>query len=101
MIEVARVAVKKHADLDQFFCGSDEYVLRYPDESIVQFIPGTTIEFTVERHKDEIGKPYSKINLYLRNVSNVVSNVNLKAIDDNKVTIHGNSNQTISNQLTR
>ena len=25
--------------------------------------------------------------------------VNLKVIDDNKVTIHGNSNQTISNQL--
>ena len=28
------------------------------------------------------------------------SDVNLKVIDDNKVTIHGNSNQTISNQLT-
>ena len=28
------------------------------------------------------------------------SDVNLKVIDDNNVTIHGNSNQTISDQLT-
>ena len=75
-IEVARVAVKKHADHDQFFCGSDEYVLCYPDQSILQFIPGTNIEFTVERYKKEIGKPYSKIDLYLCNVSNVDNDVN-------------------------
>ena len=61
--EFAGVAVKKHADHDQFFCGSDEYVLCYPDQSIVQFILGTNIEFTVERYKEEIGKPYSKIDL--------------------------------------
>ena len=61
--EFVGVAVKKHADHDQFFCGSDEYVLCYPDQSIVQFILGTNIEFTVERYKEEIGKPYSKIDL--------------------------------------
>ena len=66
----------------------------------VQFIPGTSIEVKVERYKEEIGKPYSKIDLYLCNVSNVDSDVNLKVIDDNEVTIQGNSNQTISNQLT-
>ena len=63
--EVARLAVKKHAALDQFFCGSDEYVLCYPDQGIVQFIPGINIEFTVERYKEEIGKTYSKTDLYL------------------------------------
>ena len=57
-IEVARVAVKKHVEHDQIFCGSDEYVLCYPDQSTVQFIPGTSIEFTAERYKEEIGKPY-------------------------------------------
>ena len=98
-IEVARAAVKKHADHEQFFCGSDEYVLCYPDQKIGQFIPGTNIEFTVERYKEEIGKPYLKIDSYLCNVSNVDSDVNSKFIDD-KVTIHDNSNQTIFNQLT-
>ena len=38
--EVARLPVKKHADHDQFFCGSDEHVLCYPDQSIVKFILG-------------------------------------------------------------
>ena len=99
-IKVARVAVKKHADHDQFFCRSDEYVLCYPHQSIVQFIPRTNIEVTVERYKKEIGKPYSKIDLYLCNVRNADSDVHLKVIDDDKATIHGNSNQTISNQIT-
>ena len=66
----------------------------------MQIIPGTNIEFTVERYKEEIGKPYSKVDLYLCNVSNKDSDFNLKVIDDDKVTIHGNSNQTISNHLT-
>ena len=50
--------MKKHADYDQFFCGSDEYVLCYPDQSIMQFIPGRNMEFVVQRYKEEIGKPY-------------------------------------------
>ena len=53
-------------------------------------------EFPVERYKEKIGKSYSKIDLHFRNVCNVDRDVNLKV---NKVTIHGNSNQTISNQL--
>ena len=40
LIEVAGVTVKKHADHYQFFCGSNEYILCYPDQHIVQYIPG-------------------------------------------------------------
>ena len=54
----------------------------------MQFIPGTNIEFTVEKYNED---------LYLCNLSIVDS---LKVIGDNKVTIHGNLDQTISNQLT-
>ena len=94
---MAKVAVKKkHADYDQFFCDSDECVSCYTDHNIVQFIPGKNTEFPVERYKEKIGKSYSKIDLHFRNVCNVDRDVNLKV---NKVTIHGNSNQTISNQL--
>ena len=67
--------MKKHADQDQFFCGSDEYVWCYQDQSIVQFIPETNIEFTVERYIEEIGKSYPTIYLHLCNVSNVDSDV--------------------------
>ena len=55
--EVAHAAVRKHADYDQFFCGSDDYLLCYPDQKIVQFIPGSNKEFTGELYRDEIGKP--------------------------------------------
>ena len=37
--EVARAAVRKHANHDQFFYGSDDYVLCYPDQKVVQSIP--------------------------------------------------------------
>ena len=46
-IEVAFAAVRKHVDHDQFFCGLNDYILCYPDQKIVQFIPGND-EFTVE-----------------------------------------------------
>ena len=92
--------MKKYADHDQIFCGSDEYVLCYPDQRIVEFVSGASIKFTVERYEERIGKPDSKIELYLCNVSNMDRDVNLKVIDKNKVTIQGNSNQTISNKLT-
>ena len=49
LIEVTRVTVKKHADHVRFLCDSDEFVSCYPDQSIVQFIAGKNIEFTVER----------------------------------------------------
>ena len=51
--EVARAAVRKHADHDQFLCGSDGYVLRYPDNKIMQFIPGSNEEFTTELYKEK------------------------------------------------
>ena len=48
LIEVAHAAVRNHGDHDQFFCGSDDYVLCYLHQKTVQFIPGSNKEFTVE-----------------------------------------------------
>ena len=59
LIEVAWVALKKHAVRNQFFYGSDDYVLCYSNQSFVQFIPGTNVELPVEKYKEEIGKPCS------------------------------------------
>ena len=85
--EVAHATVRKHADHDHYFCGSDDYVLCYPDQKIVQFIPGSNKEFTVELYKEEIGKPYSKIDLFLCNVSNVDDAVDRKVVKDKKVSM--------------
>ena len=85
--EVAHDAVRKHADDDHFFCGSDDYVFCYPDQKIVQFIPGSNKEFTVELYKEEIGKPYSKIDLFLCNVSTVDNAVDRKVVEDKKISM--------------
>ena len=69
--EVARAAVRKHADHDQFLCGFDGYVLGYPDSKITQFIPGSNEEFTTERYTEKLDKPCSKIFLFLCNVNDV------------------------------
>ena len=76
--EVAHAAVRKHADHDQFFCGSDDHVLFYPEQKTVQFILVSNNEFTVKLYKEEIGKPYSKIDLFLCDGSNVDDAVDRK-----------------------
>jgi len=67
--EVLRAGVQKHAAHDQFFCAADEYLLIYPDQKVVDFVPGSNVPFTVERYKDELGKPYAKLDLYICCVS--------------------------------
>ena len=78
--EVLNVALKKHADHDQFFCSLDSYVLMYPDQKPVGNVPGTENLFTVELYKQELSKPYSKVNLYICNVVHV--NINVLSDDD-------------------
>ena len=85
--EVVHAVVRKHADLDQFFCGSGDYVLYYPDQKTLQFIPSSNKELTVELYQEEKGKPYSKIHLFLCNVSNVDDAVERKVVEDKKVSM--------------
>lgn len=62
--EVLAAAVEK-----QRCCNSDfevtTYKLLYPDGKLVTFIPGGTLEFTVERYKEFTGKQYRELVLYL------------------------------------
>ena len=56
-----QLAHNKHLrDLDQ-----TEWFLLYPDMDIVLNIPGSSEKFTVEKYKDELGRPYSRVNLYI------------------------------------
>ena len=58
-------AKNKHSNHNQFFCDSEDYVLVYPDQKIVDKIPGTIERFTVSGYKKELAKPYSRMDLYL------------------------------------
>ncbi|XP_028409486.1 uncharacterized protein LOC114532099 [Dendronephthya gigantea] len=46
-------------------CDQCEWVLLYPDFDLVLTIPGKSEPFSVEHYKESIGKPFSRVNLYL------------------------------------
>ena len=61
-------SVDKHSLFDQTFCGLEDYVLLYPDGKEVIYVPGNTPDpktFQLCTYKQELGKPYSQIYLYL------------------------------------
>lgn len=58
-------AVNKHAKHFRSFNQYDRYVLLYPDNTIIDKLPGALEDFTLERYKEELGKPYSKISLFI------------------------------------
>lgn len=68
--ELLGKAVEKHSRFNRKFSDRvDEYYLLYPDKSRVEKLPGTQEEFTLKRFKEELGKPYDRITLYLCRVT--------------------------------
>ena len=61
--QVLKSAIKKHTDHDQNFCDIESYCLMYPDMKIVDVVPEAQHKCTVQKCKDEMGRPYSKIDL--------------------------------------
>ena len=106
--QVLKSAVKKHADHDQHFCDTEDYCLMYPDMKIVDVVPGVQHKFNVQKSKDELGGPYSKIDLYLCKAINSEKNctsenwfegvINPYAICDNTISTEKFLHTTFSNQ---
>lgn len=73
-VELLGKCVDKHAAHDRSFAPCQGHTLVYPDGTEVVTIPGKPTEsFTLERYKNEIGKPYNRITLYLALRSDVLS----------------------------
>ena len=84
-------AIEKHSHHDQSFCGLEEYVLFYPDGKEALFMPGiTNTRFQLDSYKEELGKLYSQIVLYLYSTSEF-DNVSCGAIEfpDPKLSLPG------------
>lgn len=60
-----RKALEKHVAHNAKLPASQEWKLVYPDVKEVKNIPGTSDSFTVDKYKECLGKPYSRINLFL------------------------------------
>ena len=81
--EVAHAAIRKHADHDQFFCESDDHVYSTtPTRGLYSLYQVVT-----RNSQKKTGKPYSKIDLFLCNVSNVDDAVDRKVVEDKKVSM--------------
>ena len=63
--EILQAALAKRIKHDCSFRKDKSYALAYPDGSIVNTLPGTNESFTLEKYKEDSGKIYSRITLYL------------------------------------
>lgn len=90
--DLLSAALKKREAFDRRFRAERGYVIAYPDTSIARKIPGTEDEFVLKNYKEWLGKPYSRITLYLSPVTstsedefdeNMEDEITFNADDDN------------------
>ena len=67
--QVLEKSLIKWENCDRTFSRDRGYVLVYPDGKLARTIPGSTEEFIMGKYKEELGKPYSRITMYLCPVS--------------------------------
>ena len=94
--DVQKAAIKKHSEIDQYFCNLGKYLLCFPDQKVLEYILGTSGVFTVEKYKEFLSKPYSKVGLYLCNISNIA--VDNSRINENNVAV-SNKNHDLNTGL--
>ena len=58
-------ALKKRSSYDRTFRNDKTYKLCFPDGSEVSTLPGTKEPFTLEKYKEDLGKSYTRITLFL------------------------------------
>jgi hypothetical protein len=63
--EILDKAVRKHANHDKNVVGELEHVLMNGDGNEITTLPGTEKEFVLREYKDEIGKNYNRITLFI------------------------------------
>lgn len=66
--EILAKAVEKHHRFNKDLIKNEEnkfYCLLYADKTKAEFLPGSDEPFRLQRYKEDIDKPYSKIVLYL------------------------------------
>lgn len=63
-------SVKKHANHDKEIHEGLEYVLLYPDQGKVKYLPGTTEQFILEQYRDDKGKSYQWVTLFIAKQNN-------------------------------
>ena len=63
--EILEKAVKKHANHDKNFLGEIEHVLLNADGNEITTLPGTEKEFVLSKYREDMGKNYNCITLFI------------------------------------
>ena len=63
--EILEKSVRKHANHDKNILGELEHVLLNGDGNGIITLPGTNDEFVLSKYKEDIGKNYNRITLYI------------------------------------
>lgn len=67
-------AVEKHSRFNRSIANyADAYYLLFPDMVPVEKIPGTDEDFTLQRYKEELGKPFDRVTLFLCTVKDYLA----------------------------
>ena len=78
----AEKIVKFDSDLSLY--GATSFALLYPDRTEVKCLPGGTEPFTLQRYKEELGKSYNRITLYLCKKTAILDALFLKSYNSDE-----------------
>lgn len=79
--ELLKAATAKHGRHFKQFNQQESYFLLYPDQTVVHTLPGSAEPFILNRYKEELGKPFSKLYFWLCSTSDM-NNLNADADSD-------------------
>lgn len=68
-----KVAIDKHTRHFKQFNQHLDHVLLYPDQTIIQTLPGSPEPFVLNKYIEELGKPFSKLYFWLCRASDIES----------------------------
>lgn len=74
--------MKFNSDLSLY--GATSFALLYPDRTEVKCLPGGTEPFTLQRYKEELGKSYNRITLYLCKKTAILDALFLKSYNSDE-----------------
>ena len=83
-------AVKKHANHDKTIHEGLEYVLLYPDGNEVVKLPGTDDEFSLKEYREDLGRTYNRVTLFIATRSDFLFS-ELPSFDDDESDSDENS----------
>ena len=69
--ELLKAATAKHGRHFKQFNQQESYFLLYPDQTVVNTLPGSAEPFVLNQYKEELGKPFSKLYFWLCSTSDM------------------------------